>query len=193
LVEYVDDITKKGFLMPPLDTNTDFDPIQEVRHLRQELALRLAMLASKPSIEPKPEPTPDVHVTVPVSAESLNKQIQRTKRVLGFLQMPGKSRTSAALFKGRPQKTSQHSAVAEPQPISFVSQLQKHSESLLCRLERMNAGFTALGLVGIVFGVLCLVRGFDRDLSLGYPVCASGLTMILTGLGGYFLASPAKR
>jgi hypothetical protein len=56
-------------------------------------------------------------------------------------------------------------------------------------IEMVNAALTALGIVGIVFGILSFYRGWESDLSLGSLVCTSGLAIVAIGISGRCLAS----
>ena len=56
-------------------------------------------------------------------------------------------------------------------------------------MEMVNATLTALGVVGIVFGISSFYRGWEGDLSLGSLVCTSGMAIVAIGIGGRCLAS----
>jgi len=56
-------------------------------------------------------------------------------------------------------------------------------------METVNATLTALGIVGIVFGMLSFYRGWEGDLSLGSLVCTSGAAIVAIGISGRCLAS----
>jgi hypothetical protein len=49
-------------------------------------------------------------------------------------------------------------------------------------LKMLNGGLIALGIIGVVFGIVSFCRGLESDLSFGSLVCA-------TGLGGRVLAA----
>jgi len=46
-----------------------------------------------------------------------------------------------------------------------------------------------LGIIAVVFGVLCFFRGLESDLSIGSLVCVTGAAIAVIGLGGRVLAS----
>ena len=178
-----------------------FDPIGELQRLRRRLALRiqnfeppeksipfsfrtenntdeiplLSPYNPMPSeVEPPPIET--------VSLESVVKQVGNMKRTLTLWQR-SRSRASvphADIFRGN-----RHWANKKRIPSVATRCLTVPQEGTL---EMVNAGLTALGIVGVVFGLLSVFRGWESDLSLGTMVCLSGAATITIGLGGRFLA-----
>ncbi|MDR3181464.1 MAG: hypothetical protein LBT89_00850, partial [Planctomycetaceae bacterium] len=87
-----------------------------------------------------------------------------------------KIRQHKAAYRGKPAATFGNLSIPAPKP------------GFLRFLSFSNHTLTLAGITGLVFAVLCLTRGWHSDLSLGYPVCASGLALIVTGVTGRFFA-----
>ena len=60
-------------------------------------------------------------------------------------------------------------------------------------LNTFNVAMTALGIIGVVFGMLSFSRGWEGDLPLGSWISASGGAIIALGLGGRFFASRTEQ
>ena len=175
-----------------------FDPVRELKRLRRRLALRIEhpetpgethlplfqeeieiSHASPQFVSPKN----DECLPEPVSTEAILKKVGGMKKTLAIWQ---RSRLRVRqprndLFRG-------HRKLWNQKRVSSViaHYLDTSQESTL---ERVNAGLLALGVIGIVFGVLSFLRGWESDLSLGSLVCVSGAAIVAIGFGGRFLAS----
>jgi hypothetical protein len=55
-------------------------------------------------------------------------------------------------------------------------------------LNLSNHSLTLIGITVLFFAILCIIRGWYSDLSLGFPIFISGLAMVAVGLSGRFLA-----
>ena len=157
-----------------------FDPLEELKHLRRRLALRIQNSDSSLHEESKPQNVP---LPVPASPESVLKQVVGMKTTLAIWQR-SRCRTKAqhhGIFRG------QRRCWNKKRLPSFVIQyLNSPQEG---KLETVNTCLTALGIVSVVFGFLSFCRGWESDLSLGSLVCATGAAVVAIGLGGHFLAA----
>ena len=180
-----------------------FDPVRELKRLRRRLALRIGhsetlekadCLPFQEEIETQCVHLPSVSESVPledkrpfepVSMEAIIKKIGGMKQTLAIWQ---RSRLRARqprgdMFRGH-RKLWFKRRVSE-----VISQYMDAHEGGV--LEMVNSGLLALGVVGIVFGALSFLRGWESDISLGSWVSASGAAIVAIGLGGRFLASQA--
>jgi len=177
-----------------------FDPVGELKRLRRRLALRMIQVSEpqeKASLSPcqwesetKDTVTVCSHLSkiadqapTHASLEMVVKKVGSIKKTLVLWQRSRSRRKSprTALFRGNRQFWCNRRIPA------VVSQyLTAPKEGML---ETVNAGLTVLGVVGIVFGVLNFLKGWENDLSLGWLVSVSGLAVITIGLSGRFLAS----
>ena len=174
-----------------------FDPVGELKRLRRMLALRMqiSQLQVKTDLPPLPtepdtEDTPFLsfevvpsEITEPVSLEMMVKTVSGMQKALVLWQRSRSRRKSlrSNIFRGSRQFWNKRRIPLVVTPYFAVPQ-----EGIL---ETVNTGLTALGVIGIVFGILSLLRGWDSDLSLGTLISVSGLTIIAIGLGGRFIAS----
>ena len=160
------------------------DPLDELRRLRRELALRLQTVRLVPEeIAKPPETTPPK--MEPVSFEAVINKADDIKKTLTIWQRT-RSRTKTArnaLFRG--SRTFRH----EKRVVPVAQYLTASQEGAL---EKVNAGLTALGLVGVIFGVLSLFRGLESDVSFSSLVCVSGAAIVAIGLGGRLFASRSE-
>ena len=176
-----------------------FDPVEELKRLRRGLTLRLQI--SKPSAEevadllpfqaesetkeavPLPSGKMELPDSEPVSFESVMQKAGEIKKTLTFWQRsrirtkPGRN----AIFRGI-QKV-RYSRAKSLGVAQFLTTPQEGT------LKTVNAGLMALGMIAVVFGVLCFFRGLESDLSIGSLVCVTGAAIAVIGLGGRVLAS----
>ena len=181
-----------------------FDPVEELKRLRRELTLR-SHLYEPPDVEVIEPSTVQVETVqiaviqanvapqnaVPPTAEpiSLGSVIQKAgekKKTLAILQ---RSRlhthpSRKDMFRGSRKPRYQRQA-----PSVVARYLTTPQEGTL---ESVNAGLMSLGIIGVIFGVLCVFRGLESDLTIGSLVCATGAAIIAIGLGGRFLASRSE-
>jgi len=183
-----------------------FDPLEELKRLRRGLALRLQnlelpvkdtvqenILAFPAEIERKDAVPLLLHDSVlseseplpmePVSVESVVQKADDIKNTLTIWQR-SRCRAKAppiAIFRGD-QKLWDRRRVT-----SVVAQYMAVPQEGI--LEKVNAGLTALGVVGVIFGFLNVFPGCESGLSFGATICCSGASIIAIGLGGNFLAS----
>jgi hypothetical protein len=164
-----------------------FDPLEELRRLRQRLALRIQQLESPEEIHclPFQEYTrvKETLLSEPVSLETVVKQVGNMKKTLAIWQR-SRARTRSprdSLFRARPKfRSPRHvPAVVVPYP-------DLRNEKIL---EKISAGLSALGMIGVIFGTLSFCRGWDGDLSFGTLVCVSGSAIIAISLVGHLFAS----
>ena len=186
-----------------------FNPVEELKRLRRGLALRLQTSESPTEhiVDPPPPPSeicPEEietkHAVVipfaktvslktePVSLESVMEKADNMKNALAFWQ---RSRILAKpahndIFRGNLYQKRQKSWDNKQGSSSVTQYLTAPREETL---ETVNAGLVALGIIGVVFGVLSFWRGMESDLSFGSLVCATGAAVVLIGLGGRFFAS----
>ena len=166
-----------------------FEPLEELRRLRQQLALRIQRLEAPEEIVWHPFQkeigTNESLAPEPVALERVVKQIGDMKKTLAAWHR-SRVRTRMprdGMFRARPMFPSRRYV-----PAAAVSSSELRREGIL---ENVNAGLTALGVIGVVFGTLSFYRGWENDLSLGTLVCASGSAIIAIGLVGHLLASPS--
>ena len=185
-----------------------FDPVEELKRLRRMLMLRLQDSVPPAesvadvipiSIKVVPvEENPDVSVpllpetigspsTESVSLESIIDKASDIKKTLTLWQ---RSRFRAqpersAMFRGNAYRVKRKPESA-PRQSAVVTSLTAPREETLATV---NAGLVALGIIGVVFGVLTFFQGLESNLSAGLLVCATGVTITVIGLGGRLLAA----
>jgi hypothetical protein len=159
-----------------------FDPIRELKRLRRSLDLRLQSPQVADVLRSAAEPTAknadSAAAGEPLTLESVAHQVATMKRTLSSMQhsRPKTKPNRTDLYRGK-------------QKFRNKKDVSVNSDQMgIPQLEITAMGLTALGLIGLVFGGLCLLRGWESDLSIGYPVSLSGLTIIAVGLGGRFFA-----
>ena len=167
-----------------------FDPVEELKRLRRRLALRIQphQLPEQkdnlpfllPEMEARVLPLPPQ--TEPFALEMVVEKVGKIKKTLAIWQQSRLSRrTPLAIFRGNRQfwcKKRFPSVVEQ-----YLTDPQEGT------LETINAALTALGIIGVVFGLLSFSHGWASGLSFGLQVSLSGLTVIAIGLGGRFLIS----
>ena len=176
-----------------------FDPVEELKRLRRELKLRTHSCEPPHDEVADPPPQPigmvqaDVETTTAVSPEiepiSLESVMQKTgemKKTLAVLQR-SRLRTHPNrkdMFRGnrKPRYKRQTPSVVA----RYLATPQEGT------LESVIAGLMALGIIGVVFGILCVFRGLESDLTIGSLVCATGAAIVVIGLGGRLLASRSE-
>jgi len=151
-----------------------------------------------PSCEPSPCKTPPCETaslgTEPVTFETVTKKVDEMKKTLAIWQRSrlhtksGRNKKPARsdIFRGKRQSWSKRAWNKRRRSSTVAHYLTTPHEGTL---ETANAGLMALGIVGVIFGVLSLFRGLETDLSVGSLVCATGAAIVLIGLSGRFLAS----
>ena len=156
-----------------------FDPVGELKCLRRRLALRMH---TPESVEIEEKNVVSLPQTESISFETVVKKVGDMKKMLALWQRSRFRRRTPRtnMFRGnRPCRKRQIPSVV----MQYLTAPQEGT------LETVNAGLTALGVVGITFGVLSFFRGWESDFSLGFLVSLSGLAIIAIGLGGRVLAS----
>ena len=164
-----------------------FDPLGELKRLRRTLALRMQTAertekADLPSFQEEDEKKTPSLSEFP-SLETVVNQVGNMKTALTIWQR-SRVRTrpqSGDVFRGHRRLWNKRRI-----PSVLIQYLNTPQGGML---ETIHAGLTALGVVGVVFGILSFCRGWESDLSLGSLVCVSGITIVAIGLGGHFLAS----
>ena len=182
-----------------------FDPVEEVRLLRRRLALRMQTCEQpdglpivQPEIETLKVASPSLLQTEPFSLEKIVAKVRETKKALAVWQRFQLRRKTppitvfrgpifrAPIFHGDWQFRREKRSPSVATHSLTTPHLMTPCEGTL---ETINAGLTALGIVGIVFGILSFSQGWTNDLSLGLQVSLSGLTVMVVGLSGRFLSS----
>lgn len=160
-----------------------FDPLVELKRLRRMLELRMQQHA----------PTPEVLDVLPFPSESVSMDavLQKVEQMKKALAVVYRSRHLKRLPRGGiyripRQEWKKRSATLRAVQCGEVPQAETLPEGVL---DTLNAGLMALGVIGVIFGVLSFLRGMESDLSLGSLVCASGAAIVSIGLGGRLLAS----
>ncbi|MDR0327175.1 MAG: hypothetical protein LBI05_02640 [Planctomycetaceae bacterium] len=164
-----------------------FDPLGELRLLRRRLVLRLQNLECPEEIDaalsyeediPKNVPAPE-----PVSLESVVRQVSQMKKTLAIWRRSRirAKRQRIAIFRKRHNFPKNRQVSPVPTQCLDVPKEGKW--------ETIQTGLLSLGVIGVVFGILSFLRGWEIDLSLGSLVCASGATIVTIGITGLFLAS----
>jgi len=182
-----------------------FDPVEELKRLRRGLTLRMQTSASAADKIADPPPflptgicsteagtkdtvpflpyetkSPEIE---PVSLEAVVKTASEMKKTLAIWQR-SRLRTKSVrsdMFRGHQKFRSKRQNL-----LAVAQHLIAPQEKTL---ESFNTGLMALGIIGVIFGVLSVLRGMESDLSLGSLVCAAGAAIVGIGLGGRLLAS----
>ena len=168
-----------------------FEPLEELKRIRRGLALRLQNL--EPAAQGAPLSLAGLvpHDTAfspaePTLLESVVEQVGGMKNTLAIWQRSRtRSKTTQSdIFRGdrKPASGGRFSLADAEHPAGSQEGM----------LDRVNAGLTALGVIGVVFGFLSFFRGWESDLSLGSMVCLSGASIVAIGLCGNFLAMRAE-
>ena len=167
-----------------------FDPVEELKRLRRRLALRIQAYQppekkdnlpfSLPKIEARKSVLPLPPQMEPFSLEMVLEKVGKIKKTLAVWQQSRHCRRMPlAIFRGNRQFWR-----TKRLPSVVAQYLTDPQEGML---ETISAALTALGIIGIVFGILSFSHGWASDLSFGLQVSLSGLTVIAIGLGGRFL------
>ena len=173
-----------------------FDPVGEVRRLRRRLALHI-QACEQPERDSLPVCQPEIEAQTialplpaePFSLEIIVEQVGEMRKTLATWQRfrQPKKTPPTPIFRGdRQSRRQKRLHPVEPQYLVETQYLTAPREGTL---ETINAGLTALGIVGIVFGILSFSHGWTSGLSMGLQVSLSGLAVIVVGLGGRFLSS----
>ena len=157
-----------------------FDPVGELKCLRRKLAQRMQTL-EPPENEKKPEIIPLIQMES-ISLETVTTKVSEMKKTLLHWQRSRFRQRSlrSNMFRGDRRW-------CKRQIPSVVTQYLAAPQEKT--LETLNAGLTALGVIGITFGILSVFRGWESDFSLGFLVSLSGLAVIAIGFGGRILAT----
>lgn len=167
-------IEQQGFPAKP------FDPLEELRRMRQRLAARMQQTDVREEINTD---TTNVPFTEQASLGAVAEQVGRIKKSLAILhrsRIPAKPPHFGISRNGRKWENKRQKPTLVPQ----YTETQPGGT-----LETVSASLTALGIVGIVFGILSFYRGWESDLSLGFLVCTSGAAIVAIGISGRCLAS----
>jgi len=164
-----------------------FDPLEELKQLRQRLTLRMQASGSGPPATPLETEIPRIphRETEPVSLETVVNKVENIKNSLAVWQ---RSRARSRVLHRNLFQNNRRTLTKKKEILTLADQYNVPQEGIL---ETFNAALTALGIVGAIFGVMSLSRGWEGDLSVGSWVCASGAAIVVLGLGGRFLASGA--
>jgi len=157
-----------------------FDPLEELRRLRQRLAARMQQTNIREEVSTE---TTNVSYTEPVSLGTVVERVDHIKKSLSVLhrsRSPMKPPHLGIFRSGRKWEN-------QRQKSTVVPEYTETSQGGI--MEMVNATLTALGMVGIVFGISSFYRGWESDLSLGSLVCTSGMAIVAIGIGGRCLAS----
>ena len=164
-----------------------FDPLKELKHLRRRLALRIQNCEQfgKIDLPPFQEEVKSQNASLPesISPESVLKQVLGMKTTLAIWQ---RSRLRIRSQRGSMFRGHQRLWNKKRLPSLVIQYLNTPQEGML---ETVNAVLTALGMIGIVFGILSFYRGWESGLSPGSLICATGAAVVAIGLGGHFLAA----
>jgi len=157
-----------------------FDPLEELRRLRRRLAARMQQEDVREEICTD---TTNVSYSEPVSLGAVVNQVDCIKKSLAVLH---RSRIHMkppykGIFRGGRKLEDQRQM---PPAIPRYTEPPRGEMT-----ETVNTVLTALGIVGIVFGILSFYRGWEGDLSLGSLVCTSGAAIVAIGISGRCLAS----
>jgi len=192
-----------------------FDPLEELRLLRRKLDLRLqkseppaADTAGNPSLSAKIEvaevpapplpcksPLPEIPVSAAVSASlvAVAEKVENLQTVLTTWQSPPEHTGQKLPKQQRPSRGQFGQDPTQSLPGGTnTAALSVHQNPDMPQgrmLETLNAGLTALGVIGAIYGVLTFYQGWEGDLSLSSWICMSGAAIIVLGLSGRFLAA----
>jgi len=178
-----------------------FDPVEELKRLRRGLTLRM-QTSDEPETVADPPPllvgmetkntvSPPLCGTAPPEAEpvSLETVIEKAGEIKKTLAVWRRSRLHTGSVRRDLFRGSRTHRSKRKKPSSVAQYLMNLTDPKEGTLETVNAGLIALGIVGVIFGVLSFFRGLESDLSLGSLVCATGAAIVVIGLGGRLLAS----
>jgi hypothetical protein len=185
-----------------------FDPLEEVKRLRRMLALRIQQSESPEKTDTLPfleEIDKEPSLPASTSLEMVVKQVNVLKKTLTVWQRARRSaKLPRGVFRGHRRFWNKGNipVVIIPSPDTSCQSTPHQSISYQNipyqnapqekTLEMLNAGLMALGVVGIIFGILSFLRGWESDLSLGSLVSVSGVAIVAIGLGGRFLVSHSE-
>ncbi|MCL2005788.1 MAG: hypothetical protein FWG73_06450 [Planctomycetaceae bacterium] len=174
-----------------------FDALEELKQLRRKLAARIQTsefsATDTPVLPAKIETNdePDTQ-TEDASLDSALNAVANMKQTLAACQQSSQriKPQCSNLFRGRESQAEENADERTQSPIvlpAAVSQeLNVPQDSML---ETINAGLMALGIIGVVFGLLSFYRGWESDLSFGTLASASGAAIVAVGFCGRLLAS----
>ena len=157
-----------------------FEPLEELRRLRQRLAVRMQQNGFRGEMNTA---TTNVPGAEPVSLGAVVQQVNHIKKSLAVLhrsRIHTKPPHMGIFRNGRKLENARQMPTAIPQ----YAEMPKGG-----MMEAVNATLTAMGIIGIVFGILSFYRGWEGDLSLGSLVCTSGAAIVAIGISGRCLAS----
>jgi len=175
-----------------------FDPVIELKRLRRGLTVRMQTseppkdeIAEMPLFQTKEKikgvsSPPCESVSPETETISLESVMNKTGEMKKTLAMWQRSRQRTRPVRNDIFRGNRKPRIKRRSPLVVAQFLTAHQEETL---ETVNAGLMALGIVGIVFGVLSLIRGLESDVSIGSLVFATGAAIVMIGLGGRFLAS----
>ena len=178
-----------------------FDPLEELKQLRRKLAARIQTselpAAGAPAFPPNMPSNMDTQPVAGNKAEAVSLDAA-LDTVAGMKQTLAACRVSSQhaepqrnhLLHGGELQAEEDVAERVQSPAIFSSAVSRElnvpQESML---ETINAGLMALGIIGVVFGLLSFYRGWESDLSFGTLASASGAAIVAVGLCGRLLAS----
>lgn len=160
-----------------------FDPVGELKRLRQRLTLRM-QVSEPPEIEIPAVVSPSMGK--PTDSDTLETVVKTVRQLKKTLTTRQRSRFRRRLL--HPVFVPRKQSLDTPRHIPEVV-TQYLTDPQADTLEIMSAGLTAFGIMGIIFSALSFYRGWEGDFSLGSLLCFSGLTIMTIGLAGRFLAS----
>ena len=170
-----------------------FDPLEELKLLRRRLAVRIQTVEPPmEAFEAKEIAPPPLNEAFPCEKEPVSIEIIAEK--------VGDMEETLTLFNSHPPEE-KHVAPQNGEGIIHTAERVENKRGVLLGVDQylnipqerllvaFNVGLMALGVIGVVFGILSFSRGWEGDLPLGSWVSASGMAIIALGLGGRFLAS----
>ena len=159
-----------------------FDPLRELKRLRRTLELRLQQHS-------RCQKEPDV-ISFQRDSAQMDALMQKVESMKKALTVLCRSRYRKRLLRGSIHRFPRREWKKRSVPLQAVrcADVPQERVSHVIMLETLNAGLSALGIIGIIFGALSFLRGMESDLSLGMSVCIAGAIMVSIGLGGRFLA-----
>ena len=161
-----------------------FSPLEELRLLRRKLNVRLQTPELPVEQFEIQEFAPSVPCeSEPVSIEAVVEKVGEIEETLDLAHCP----PAVSVIAPTLVQIENESRPLAKGPLAVAGRCLNVPQERL--LSTLTIGLTALGIIGVVFGVLSFSRGWEGDLPLGSWVSASGAAIIALGVGGRFFAT----